>query len=54
MACDLVIKYKGKINYDFDTDLIQLIRDYGYRMYAAGYNIKEDVRDICFDKEEEN
>ena len=51
---ELKIYYKTNehINLKFDEEIETLVRKYGLKRGASGYNLEDKVRDICFNVED--
>lgn len=49
MKKELKIYYSGKLNEELDEDLEDLLGKYGYKRWASGYNLEENIRDLAFE-----
>jgi len=48
------IYYKGKERFlPFEKELEKLFKDNGFERWASGYDMQDGIRDLCFDKKEE-
>lgn len=49
MNVKFTIKEKEKF-LPFEKELKQLFKDNGFEMWASGYDLCDDIRDLCFEK----
>jgi len=47
---ELKIFYKGELSQELDEVLENALKLFGYRRWASGYDLVDDVRDLAFDK----
>ena len=48
----LNIYYDGKGEYELEKDLRELLKSYGYKFWASGFDLVDKVRDLAFEKKE--
>ena len=50
---ELKVFYKRgkKVNIELDNKMTTFFEELGYRRWASGYNLIDNVRDLAFDKE---
>lgn len=53
VQCKIFYEADG-INAKFDRKLEKLLREFGYTRWASGYDHTNNIRDLAFEKEENN
>lgn len=46
----LNIYYDGKGEYELEKNLRELLESHGYKFWASGFNLVDEVRDLAFEK----
>ena len=47
---EIKIYYKGKPTENFDKEIEDFLKNYGYSFYASGMDLVERVRDLAFER----